>query len=154
MGEFTKDELVEKLKNGRITCYDEIYYPKEERWIVLDEIKDIREYASEEFHWKYRVSGQVRGPLAKNDLVFFIKEGKILTHDWLYHPRIKTWTKLQDIDEFREIAQEVTKEEKSTGTLDEAFKPGFYKICPNCGMQNLRTATSCKGCKYLFKGNE
>jgi hypothetical protein len=152
MGKFTKEELIEKLNNGRITCYDEIFYPKEDRWIVLDEIKDIQEYASEEFHWKYRISGQVRGPLAKNDLIFFIQEGKILANDWVYHPTIMSWKKLKDIEEFRKIAEEVTtQEEKKTGTLDEALKPGFYKNCPNCGMQNLSSAKTCKGCKYLFK---
>lgn len=154
MGEFTKEEIIERLGNGRLSIYDTVYYADQDEWIEFDKLKDIAEHVNDEYHWKYRVQGQVRGPLTKQDLIFFIKEGKIITHDWLYHPSIKKWTRLTDIEEFSAYAKEADTQKKEASVLDDAMQSGFYKDCPNCGMQNLRTATSCKGCKYIFKGNE
>lgn len=154
LGELSMEELTEKLGSGRISVYDELYYEKEDKWIKINEISDIATYAGEDYHWKYRISGEVKGPLAKDDLIFFIREGKILENTWVFHPCLGEWKKLQDISEFKQIAEEVNVEKKPEGTLGEAFKSSFYKTCPVCGMQNLSSVTSCKGCKYLFKGNE
>jgi hypothetical protein len=154
MGNFTQEEIVERLGNGRLSVYDSVYFAEKDEWIEFDKLKDIEDYVTAEYHWKYRVQGQVHGPLTKQDLVFFIKEGKIIAQDWLYHPLIRNWTKVKDIDEFNRYAQEKEAQNKQTGILDDALQSGFYRTCPNCGMQNLRTATSCKGCKYIFKGDE
>ncbi len=154
LGAFTQEEIIERLGNGRISVYDTVYHTEKDEWIELSTLKDIADYVTEEYHWKYRVQGQIRGPLTKQDLIFFIKEGKIIAQDWLYHPSIKKWTKLKDIDEFSTFAQEAEQGGQGSGVLDEALQSGFYRICPNCGMQNLRTARSCKGCKYIFKEDE
>jgi hypothetical protein len=154
MGEFTQEEIIERLNNGKLSIYDSVYYAKKEEWVEFDKLRDIAEFASTEYHWKYRVQGQVRGPLTKQDLIFFMKEGKIIAGDWLYHPSIGKWTKVSDIDEFNAYAKEADTRKSESGILDQALESGFYRICPNCGMQNLRTTTSCKGCKYIFKGNE
>lgn len=154
MGEFTQEEIVERLGSGRLSAYDTVYHAEKDEWIEFNRLKDIADYITEEYHWKYRVQGQVHGPLTKQDLIFFIKEGKIIAQDWLYHPSKKKWTKVKDLDEFNGYAQEAERDKAESGILDEALQSGFYRICPNCGMQNLRTATSCKGCKYIFKEDE
>lgn len=154
MGQFTQKEMIERLNNGKLSVYDSVFYCEKDEWIEINALKDIADYLNDEYHWKYRVQGQVRGPLTKQDLVFFIQEGKILAQDWLYHPLIKKWTRLSDIEEFSNYAKEREAEKQKTGVLDDALQSGFYRNCPNCGMQNLRTATSCKGCKYIFKGDE
>jgi hypothetical protein len=152
MGEFTQEEIIERLCNGKLSVYDAIYFAEKDEWIEFDKLKDIANHINDEYHWKYRVQGQVHGPLTKQDLIFFIKEGKIIAQDWLYHPSIKKWVKVKDIEEFSGYAQERETAQKESGVLDNALQSGFYKNCPNCGMQNLKTATSCKGCKYIFKG--
>ena len=78
MGEFTQEEIIERLGNGKLSAYDMIYFAKNDEWIEFDKLRDIMDYANAEYHWKYRVQGQVRGPLTKQDLIFFIKEGKII----------------------------------------------------------------------------
>jgi ribosomal protein L40E len=154
VGEFAQDEFIQKLKSGIISCYDKIYYSKNDEWIDIYKIKGISEYISEDLHWRYRIQGEVRGPLAKTDLIFFIKEGKISAKDWVFHPSIGKWKKVEDVEEFKPAATESEGTKQKETALDEALQSGFYKICPNCGMQNLKNATSCKGCKYIFKGNE
>ncbi len=154
LGSFTQEELIERLRNGKLSIYDQIFFGKTDEWIEISTIRDIAEFINADYHWKYRIAGQVRGPLAKQDIIFFIKDGKILANDWLFHPSIKKWKKLYDVDEFARIAESVNVERKSEEGLKEALQSGFYKVCPNCNMQNLQSATSCKGCKYIFKGNE
>ncbi len=150
MGEYTQEQLIEKLQNGMISCYDEIYMAKTDEWIEIVKIKGMRQYISEDFHWKYRIQGEVRGPYAKTDLIFFIQDGKVKAKDWVYHPRLEDFKKVEDIDEFKQYITE-KEEKKSEVNLDEAMESSFYKICPNCGMQNLRSSWQCKGCKYIFK---
>ncbi|TET17726.1 MAG: hypothetical protein E3J78_07250 [Candidatus Cloacimonadota bacterium] len=154
LGSFTQEELIERLCNGKLSVYDQIFFGKTDEWIEISTIRDIAEFINEDYHWKYRIAGQIRGPLAKQDVIFFIKDGKILANDWLFHPSFNKWKKLCDVDEFAQIAESVNVEGKSEGALKDALQSGFYKVCPNCNMQNLQAATSCKGCRYIFKGNE
>jgi len=153
MGEFTREELIEKLQKGIISCYDEIYIAKQEEWIEISQIKGIIQYIGEDFHWKYRKQGEVRGPYAKKDLIFFIQEGKVRGIDWVYHPSIKEFKKVEDLEEFKQYVKE-REEKKSEANFDEAMESGFYKSCPNCGMQNLRSSWQCSGCRYIFKDTE
>jgi len=150
LGEFTMEELIEKLGKGIISCYDKIYIPNKDKWITIEEISDISKYITTDYHWKYRREGDLHGPIVKEDLIFFIKEGKISATDWVYHPSFKKWEMVKNVNEFAQFAKQSTKQEDSKGLLEDALDGGFYKTCPNCGLQNIKSATVCKGCKYIF----
>lgn len=150
IGVYSQKELIEKLGNGMISCYDMIYFPKKDEWLEIDSIKDIGKYVSEGYHWKYKKEGTDHGPIARDDLIFFIKEGKISATDEIYHPCLKEWKRVEEVSELKKFIEEVGEKKESEINIDEAFKVIDYKVCPKCGMQNLKTADSCTGCGYVY----
>ncbi|TES92802.1 MAG: DUF4339 domain-containing protein [Candidatus Cloacimonadota bacterium] len=150
IGEFSMEEIIEKLANGLISCYDKIYYAKNDEWIEISKIKNIADYVSDKFHWKYEKGEEIHGPFAKDDLILFIKDGKVSVTDKVYHPCLKEWKKVEEVDEFKQWTKEAGEEKKSELSLDNALKSVDYKVCPKCGMQNLKSADSCNGCDYAF----
>ena len=150
MGEFTEEEFIEKLKNGLVSCYDLIYYPKNDKWIEINLIRDIGEYAGDKFHWKFKKDNDDHGPISKDDLIFFIKEGKVTNTEMVYHPSLKKWKKLEEVDEFKQLAKGVDKKIEIDQDLGDILKVIEYKVCPKCEMQSLKSTDICSGCGYTF----
>ncbi|OQX50937.1 MAG: hypothetical protein B5M53_11580 [Candidatus Cloacimonas sp. 4484_209] len=150
LGRFSLEEFIEKLKMGKISCYDEIFYEKTGKWLEIDRIRDIDKYAGKDFHWKYETNNEIHGPIAREDLIFFIKEGKILQFDKVYHPCLKGWKIVKEVDGLKQLLNKAKQSEEKQSELGEALKTVNFKMCPKCGMQNLANARYCIGCGYAF----